>query len=228
MKRRRLTPLGVVVAVLFGLATLMLIVQRPGDPRLAVRPDGADAVTVYLVDNGFHTDLALPRWAFMADSEAAGQAARTLGPGTWVLAGWGDRSFYIQTGVSANRAADGLRALFAPSNRSVIRLTAIDRDPPHAFAAGEVTALTVSRAGLMALMRRLDGSFATPLTLTQRMGPGDVFFDSLEPFSLIHLCNDWTGELVNAAGRPTHPLIDTLPAGLRFDLTALDGSPSAP
>jgi len=48
--------------------------------------------------------------------------------------------------------------------------------------------------------------------------PGEAFFASRERFSLLHLCNHWTAELLNAAGLPVTPVLDTLPAGLGVDL----------
>ena len=54
--------------------------------------------------------------------------------------------------------------------------------------------------------------------LPVRRDPDEAFFASVERFSLVHLCNDWTAELLNAAGLPTTPVLDTLPAGLWLDL----------
>ena len=57
-----------------------------------------------------------------------------------------------------------------------------------------------------------------PVRIAGAAPPDTAFFRSVEPFSLIHLCNHWTAELLNAAGLPTTPVLDTIPAGLRLDL----------
>ena len=83
--------------------------------------------------------------------------------------------------------------------------------------------ITLSRAGLAALLARADRSLApgpggAPIMAPIRRVPDEAFFASKERFSLIHLCNHWTAELLNAAGLPVTPVIDTLPAGLALDL----------
>ena len=83
-------------------------------------------------------------------------------------------------------------------------------------------------AGLAALMARVDRSFAltkagAPIPLPVTRYPDEAFFASVEPFSAIHVCNDWTAELLDAAGLPTTPVLDTLPAGLWLDLKLRSG-----
>ena len=54
---------------------------------------------------------------------------------------------------------------------------------------------------------------------------GQGFFVSGEGFSLVHLCNHWEAELLHAAGLPTTPVLDTLPAGLVLDLKLRSSPP---
>jgi hypothetical protein len=61
-------------------------------------------------------------------------------------------------------------------------------------------------------------SVSAPVFTPSQHDPGEAFFRSREDFSLVHLCNHWTAELLSAAGLPTTPVLDTLPAGLRLDL----------
>ena len=51
------------IAALIGLVAALWTLTRPGDPALYPVPSGQPSVTVYLLDNGFHTDLAVPRAA---------------------------------------------------------------------------------------------------------------------------------------------------------------------
>ena len=83
--------------------------------------------------------------------------------------------------------------------------------------------IQVSSAGLAALMARVNRSFqvdkaGAPVALPVTRAPNEAFFASVEGFSAFHLCNHWTAGLLTAAGQPTPPVVDTLPAGLALDL----------
>ena len=83
--------------------------------------------------------------------------------------------------------------------------------------------IPLSSAGLAALRARTDRAFAlgpdgAPLFVPVPRDANEAFFKSGERFSAVHLCNHWTAELLNAAGLPTTPVVDTLPAGLALAL----------
>lgn len=200
-----------------------LATAREGDARLY--PPGGDAVTVYLVDNGFHTDLALPSQA-LAGHIAAAAARATAKP--WILIGYGDRRFFIEQGPIAGRVADGLRSLFLPGNPSVLRFDGLAATPDHLYADG-VTAVRVSPAGLKHMVAYIDASLAkdragAPIPVAAPSEADSRFFAARPLFSLIHLCNHWTGELLNAAGMSTLPVLDTFPAGLKLDVKLHGGA----
>ncbi len=199
-----------------------LATARGGDPRLYPAPPG-EGVTVYLVDNGFHTDLAIPRAGLIADDGASARAADLTAAGPWMLVGWGDAEFYEGDGVSVNRVFEGLGALLGLRGRSVVHFLALNT-PPDASWRETIRPLRLSNAGLAALVRRLDASFAPApdgavMVESVSREAGEQFFRSRERFSVLHLCNHWTGELLNAAGLPVTPAVDTLPAGLEVDLS---------
>lgn len=222
MRQRALPIRTLTVAALAGLLLLALLsFQRPGDRRLFPVAAGAPAVTVYVVDNGLHTNLALPTAALRGRGGPAAAALDRLEPSPWVLVGWGDARFYVETGWSPARAADGLRALFAPGNRSVVMLEPIRTSPDRLYSSG-VLEMRLSPAGFDRLAARLDRSFAlsdgAPAGGPAR-GWGEArFFESREPFNYLHLCNHWTGELLHAAGVPVRPALSTVAAGLAWDL----------
>lgn len=210
-----------------GMVLLLLTVFTHRGPQTHLIGEFGEAgrTTFYVVDNGFHTDIALPRDAVEASGGALAQAVRRLPPGPWVLVGWGDEAFFMAQGMSAARIVDGLRAMFAPNNRSVIRLVAIGRHPAQEFWPRDRMTVQVRPAGLAALIRRVDASLETPLrTAPPRSG---AFFASRESFSLVHLCNHWTGQVLQAAGLPDTPVIDTVPGGLRLALRLDPGARAA-
>ena len=74
-----------------------------------------------------------------------------------------------------------------------------------------------------ALLARADRGFrlgpdGQPVISVAAHEAGEQYFQSGEGFGLLHLCNHWVGELLGAAGVPTTPVLDTLPAGLVLDL----------
>ncbi|MBS0411619.1 MAG: DUF2459 domain-containing protein [Proteobacteria bacterium] len=215
--RARLSPLAGVA--LLGLVLAALATARPGDARLWPAPAGG-AQSIYLVDNGFHTDLALPAQALAG--HLAGRAAAAVSNRPWVMVGYGDRRFFIEQGMSPRRAADGLRSLFWPGNASALRLDGLASSPDRVYADG-VRRIAVSPAGLAAIAAHIDASLArdgagAPIRLAAPPQPDTGFFAATQPFSLVHLCNHWTAELLNAAGLPTTPVLDVLPQGLKLDL----------
>ncbi len=216
---RRMMIWIVLGAVAIALAACVL----PGDRRLYPAAAGAPVVPVYIIDNGFHVDLAAPRSALMRPGAISAAAMDQLPASPWVLIGWGDASYYRGSVGASSRLLDGARALFRPGNPSVIRLETLDRAPPDAFEAGSVTAVTLSAEGFERLGQRLDRSFTTeagqPVVVEVRdTGRREVYFASVEHFSIARSCVHWQSQLLNAAGVPAHRFFDGLVVGLLWDL----------
>jgi uncharacterized protein (TIGR02117 family) len=197
-------PLGLVALY----AVLTLITLRPGDR--ALYPAQADGIPVYIINNGFHTDIALPADEVMKRGGLLAEAGRRAGSGNWLVYGWGDAGFYTAKGISLARAKDALRALFMPGNPSVIRVFSLNVSPDRAFAEPIASMTTVSSQGFDAMARHIEASFTlkngAPVILDVSME--DVFFVSHEHFSILRVCNNWTSDQLAAAGLPTAPMID--------------------
>jgi hypothetical protein len=109
----------------------------------------------------------------------------------------------------------------------VVHLEGVWGEPDRVWKSG-VRQIALSRAGLAALLASADGSLVrgadgNPVMSPIHREPDEAFFASTEPFSLAHLCNHWTAQLLNAAGLPVTPVLDTLPAGLALDLKLRTG-----
>ena len=217
-------PLGLIVggALVVALVLFMTLTARPGDRNLYPGATGQARTTIYLVDNGFHSDLVLPREALFAKPHPAALAAAMATDKPWIAIGWGDARFYSQQGFGLGRLFSGLRALLLPGNRSVVHIEGLASSPDRVYASG-VRPIQVTNTGLEHALARIDRSLDTESDgqpqRAQTPHPADAgFFRSVEHFSLVHLCNHWTADLLDAAGLPTTPVIDTLPAGLALDL----------
>jgi hypothetical protein len=217
----------VIGALIVAAVLIVAFTARPGDKSLYPGPAGEARTTVFLVENGFHSNLVVPRAALFAKPHAAALATAIATDKPWVAIGWGDAKFYSKEGASAGRLFSGLRALLAPGNRSVVHIEGLNGSPDRIYADG-VRAIQLSDVGLEKALTRVDKSLdmdsqGQPQRTDAPRRPDEGFFRSVEHFSLVHLCNHWTADLLNAAGLPTTPVVDTLPAGLELDLTLRAG-----
>lgn len=204
---------GLVRLVLAGALGLILALwtwTRPGDPMLFPRQAGQPAVTVHVLNNGFHTDLAVPRAALEAGVGPLAEASRSLGQGDWILIGWGDAKFFVDQSPMQGRLLDGARAFFAPGNVSVVMLDPETGDPSLRFRTESRRTLRLSQPGFHAMRSRVEASLdlddGQAQVSTARPGDGARFFFSHETFWIGYLCNSWTARVLNAAGLEVRPL----------------------
>ena len=216
-------------AALLGFAAALMSWTRAGEAPFPADRDEA-AVTAYLLDNGFHTDLAVPRAALVEGGGVLAQALARTPPGDWILIGWGDARFYVDQSPIQNRLADGARAFFAPGNASVVMLDPYQGDPARLGPAERRRTLRLSPQGFAALRARLEASLATPdgapVLAAARAGDDARFFASVETFWVGHLCNHWTAGLLNAGGVAVRPFRSIVSAELlaAADRASLDGT----
>ena len=199
---------AMLLAGLLGLGAALWTWTRPGDPATARPPEAG--VTVHVLNNGFHTDLAVPRAALEAGGGPLAEASRSVGAGDWILIGWGDAKFFVDTSPMEDRIPDGLRAFFRPGNASVVMLDPEAADPASRFTPESRRTLVVSQAAFAGLRGRVEDSLSLvegrPRLSTARDGDGAHFFASREHFWIGYLCNSWTARVLNAAGLPIRPL----------------------
>ena len=217
-------------AGVIGLVLALWTWTAPGDPRLWPLRPGETGVPVYLLDNGFHTDLVAPRAALTARPGPLSDAVASLEAGDWVLVGWGDAKFYVDQSPISSRLADGARAFFRPGNRSVLMLRPETLAPEQAFLPQGRRMIGLSPAGFTAMRGRIEASLdlsrGAPYVAATRPGDPVRFFASREPFSILHLCNHWAGEVLNAAGLPIRPVQTLLSSeiGATVDRAKLDSN----
>jgi hypothetical protein len=221
--RRRLS--GVALAItLIGATATGCAYTRAGDPDLYPARPGQPAVTLYLVNNGYHTNLAIPRERLVARAGPSAEAVSTLPAEPWVLAGFGDAVFYKERGAGVRRFGSALRAMFAPGNRSLINLETLEAPPPRLFAARHIAPVILSEPGFEKLMAELDESFKLENGRVIDAGPGierpadSRFFEGSLSFSVMRICNHWVGNLLGEAGVPIRPVAATHPRGLMEDV----------
>ena len=230
MRRPELSSLiGIGAAALLGLAAAVMSWTRPGEVPFPAT-GGEATVVVHLLDNGFHTDLAMPRAALAEGGGALGRALERTPPGDWILVGWGDARFFVDQSPIQSRLGDGARAFFRPGNASVVMLDPYPGDPARLGLAERRRTLRLSPQGFAALRARLEASLAepdgAPVLAAARAGDDVRFFASTETFWIGHLCNHWTAGLLNAGGVPVRPFRSIVSAELlaAVDRASLNGA----
>lgn len=203
------TPTPFLWAGALGLVAALWTWTLPGDPsRFAAT--GPGGVEVHILNNGFHTDLAVPRARLEAGGGPLAEASRSLGTGDWVLIGWGDAKFFVDESPMEGRLLDGARAFFMPGNASVVMLDPEAGDPARRFTPDSRRTLRLSQTGFDAMRSRVEASLeleaGRPRLTTARPGAGARFFASHETFWIGYICNSWMARVLNAAGLPVRPM----------------------
>lgn len=210
-RRREKTVLApMIVAGVIGTLAALWTWTAPGDPALWPGTAEGPGVEISLLDNGFHTDLAVPRAALEARGGPLAEAVKSLPPGDWILIGWGDAKFYVDQSPISDRLPDGARAFFRPGNPSVIMLDPTQRDPRQTFAEDGRRDFRLSAAAFDAMAAHveasLDLSSGGARIAAARAGDDARFFASREHFWIGRLCNHWTAGVLNAAGMSVRPV----------------------
>ena len=209
MGKRAVTLAPFILAGALGAVAALWTWTLPGDPS-RFPATGTGGVELQILNNGFHTDLAVRRAALEVGGGPLAQASRTLGQGDWVLIGWGDAKFFVDESPMEGRLLDGARAFFMPGNPSVVMLDPEAGDPGLRFVPDRRRTVQLSPAAFDALRSRIETSLALedggPRLTTARPGAGARFFASRETFWIGYICNSWMARVLNAGGIPVRPM----------------------
>lgn len=225
---RRLFGVLLIVATCIGLGTL---VPRPfvkSLPALAKAGNGSQppksARTVLVLSSDIHTDLALPASPELA-ARFSFMAADGLDPGqpgvAYIVAGWGGRSFYVETpswsdlkpgpvfkALSLDRSVMhmGLAGAIDPAHPSVLTID-LDEVEFERLVQSVLASFTLNADGLPALV---PGA---------QYGEYDRFYEAEGWFNALVGCNAWTAGMLRQAGLTTGwwtPMPGLLSASLRL------------
>lgn len=218
---RRVCFLGIVVFALFAAALVI-----PGlltAPRIEDEV-GADLaeIPVYVLDNGAHTDLALPGvnefwdWtgAFPEPDSLAGRPGPLL-----VIFGWGQREFYLRTKNWADIKPGLLwNSLWgAPAALHVDYARGILKEGPDCRKL-LLTKAQYRRLCAFILRHAQTGGRGKPLRIdSPGYGESDAFYEAKGSFSLLNTCNTWTARALRRAGQKS-PLWTIFPCFVMYHL----------
>ena len=228
LRRAGTWALRVLLVVAAALLLATLLTRQSGDPTLHPPRAGELAVEIAVVSHGYHTGLALPRAAVLAEAGREGfpaliAVATRFRAYPWIEIGWGEEEFYRQVPTPGSLGvAMALRALFRPGNRSVLHVVGLEGEPEKMFRDSEVLRLRLSEAGFRRMLAETDRTFALEGRQPREMGQGlygpSLFFSANGAFNLLNLCNHWTARMLAAAGLSAWPVPATLAPGLMWSV----------
>jgi uncharacterized protein (TIGR02117 family) len=164
---------------------------QQGEPDLGV--------TIHITDNGWHTGLILPVRAAginlsrhfpaddLPDPEKAGQ---------WLIFGWGDRTFYLETPTWSDLRPSTAIAAVAGSGETLLHVDHVDL-PDEAYAPRPIR---LSEAEYRKLATALIHTAQPNFEPIKGYGARDIFYPAKGRYSLIRTCNVWTRDLLAGAG----------------------------
>lgn len=216
------------LAIFAGVTVLAILTLRNADPSLYPAGHDAPVVSVAVVDHGYHAGLVLPvaQLRVMASQTGNGPLLRItqrFAAYEWLEIGWGDENFYRNVPeLSFDTVHHVLRALFWRGNASILHIVGFSGVPGEVFARSRHVSLQLGDDGFMRLALAVGETFAEADGDIVDAGPGlygpSRFFQAKGNYSVLNLCNHWTGRALAAAGVPYFPVLATFSAGLMADL----------
>ncbi len=166
----------------------------------------ARGVTVYLEDNGIHTDLVLPKQvAGMGpdtDLHALAPARDLADPRfaghRWLAVGWGEAAFFLDTPTWTDvRPGTVLRAAIG-SDRTLVHVEHVAEPSPA--ADGSVRKLVLRPEEYRRLVRFVRASVRPGGRVHRGYDRYDAFYEATGRYDALDTCNAWTGRALRAAG----------------------------
>ncbi|MBB4616394.1 uncharacterized protein (TIGR02117 family) [Sphingomonas abaci] len=172
----------------------------PAHPDWRPPPPPAGRVEIFVVSNGVHTGLVVPKRAAGVDWRALFPAGDLADPrfGGWdhLAIGWGERTFYLETPHWADVRPATILAAALGSRRTLLHVEHV----PRPIAAPDVRRILLRPAEYRRLAAFIRGARARDAARYPGYGRDDVFYESNGRYSALRTCNAWTGDALRHAG----------------------------
>ncbi len=162
-----------------------------------------DAVEIYIMTNGVHTDLVLPIKNEHKDWSASVNPANTKSGSTranFVAFGWGDKGFYLETPTWADlKFKTAFNAAFYLST-SAMHVTFYE----NMGESKSCKKILITKESYLQLISYINKSFTADAAGNYKLikgayGRNDSFYDANGKYSLFFTCNTWANSGLKAA-----------------------------
>ena len=196
--------LAKILAALLALPlTYLLAAWLLGSVVLTPENTVEDDITVYLITDGVHTDLALPLandvfdWTTIINPGDTRAASSDWG---YAAFGWGDRGFYVETPHWRDLKISTALSAVSGLGDSIIHVTYY----PALWESTHSIAIPMPRAQYRRLAASIRDQFALhegrAVVAAPAYGDNDTFYAAHGHYSLFHTCNSWTNRRLSDAG----------------------------
>lgn len=153
-----------------------------------------DDVTIYIVQEAWHTGIILPTQAF---SDTTPDALKSFHDYQYMDIGWGDRDFYQTPGFPVWHA---FKAIFWPT-QAVLRIMTYNGDPARYYSkqAQRVT-LVLTRSEFNRLCSFIADEFMLDDEGNIIQSRSQRFYLAHHKYSLFRTCNTWVANALHNAG----------------------------
>ncbi|WP_404336541.1 TIGR02117 family protein [Sphingomonas sp. MMS12-HWE2-04] len=161
--------------------------------------EAREGVRIWVIDNGIHTDIVLPRTAIGIGWDDLLQPADIADPAqaanSHIAFGWGDRDFYLNTPTWADVNPLRVGRAMIGAGETVMHVAHI----PQPQAGPHARTLVLAPDEYRRLVAAIRDSFGEGAPV-HGYGASDAFYVARGGYSLLHTCNGWTGAALRKAG----------------------------
>ena len=163
-----------------------------------------DAIPIYILSNGVHTDIVVPVVNEVKDWRKEIQFSHTQSKDSsmnYIAFGWGDKGFYLNTPEWSDlKASTALRAMFGVSS-SAMHTTFFKN-----LKEGEdCKRILISKENYQKLVAYISESFLIPgqpqWIEGHSYGRKDAFYEAKGSYNLFYTCNTWANNALKAANQ---------------------------
>ncbi len=185
----------IILIILYFLFAIVLSRISVNSPSVSID----NAIDIYLITNGFHSDIVVPIKTDVFDWENIIKFDHIVSKDTtfkYIAFGWGDKKFYINTPLWSDlKFSIAFQALFC-LNPSAIHVTFFT----YMFESEECIKIPISRQNYLRLIEYIkndlifDRNGNLQLIANLHYDNNDAFYESKGSFTLFYTCNTWVNE----------------------------------
>ena len=198
-----LTLFGIFTFIALYITSVLLISKITVNSDIA-RTEEQDAIPIYILSNGVHTDIVVPIKNEIKDWRNQIQFSQIQSKDSlmnFIAFGWGDKGFYLDTPEWSDlKASTALKATLGISS-SAMHTTFFKQ----LKEGDDCKRILISKGNYQKLVTYISESFNNPTNPEwikgHSYGKKDAFYEAKGSYSLFYTCNTWANNALKAANQ---------------------------